>query len=431
MDLDTANNGERAALGIAALEEEANAIGRERAKRWLAAKLEEKIRAYDWPSLLPDPEGGEPYQLKQWPERQINTAVGVIHVKVPMYWKKGYPTLLPHINIFGMRGTIAPLLLHRAVSAAADLPFAKAAAELKELTGAEVTGETIRVLAQEVGAIALGAQLKPELPEGFASPRRITTYLDGGRAPTTKGWKEPRLARIELQADDGRTHTLVLTRLCSAQRFWEVLEPLLDRLGAKGCSMLAFVGDGAPWILNEAKKRYPHALTILDLYHVSETLHKTAKRIYGESSERGRQWAHGTARQLKRGRVTHVLEQLQQWHDQAHGKTKQALAKLLGYLKPRAASMRYRTFRRRGFPLGSGRIEAMIKQVSNLRLKRTGARWNHEHAEAMLGLRAAKLYGTLDQAWRAYVTPITSLIPPALRPYLNPANPATSENHAA
>jgi len=334
--------------------------------------------------------------------------------------------------MFGMRGTIAPLLLRRAVSAAADLPFTKAAAELHELTGAEITGETVRVLAHEVGAIALGEQLEPELPDGFESPRRITTYLDGGRAPTTEGWKEPRLARIELQARDGRAHTLVLTRICSAERFWELLAPLLDRVGAKECAKLAFVGDGALWILPEAKTRYPHALTILDLYHVSEKLHETAKRIWGESSERGTPWARGIARQLKRGRVTHVLEQLQQWHDdEASSKTKQALKKLLGYLNPRADQIRYRTFRSRGFPIGSGRIEAMIKQVSNLRLKRNGARWSHDHAEAMLALRAAKLYGKLDQTWRAYVTPFTTLIPPALRPYLNPPNPTTSKTRAA
>ncbi len=76
---------------------------------------------------------------------------------------------------------------------------------------------------------------------------------------------------------------------------------------------------------------------------------------------------------------------------------------MLDYLTPRREQLRYATARRRGFRIGSGRIEALIKQAVNLRLKRNGAWWNVANAEAILALRLAKLTGHLDRVWTAEV----------------------------
>ncbi|MBI4564167.1 MAG: hypothetical protein HY716_05690 [Planctomycetes bacterium] len=80
--------------------------------------------------------------------------------------------------------------------------------------------------------------------------------------------------------------------------------------------------------------------------------------------------------------------------------------------------MRYLRFRRRGFPIGSGRIEAAVKQVLNLRLKRNGAWWSVPNAEAILALRAAKLYGAFDEVWQRRLFKRCAGIPAALRTFV-------------
>lgn len=410
--------------GIATLERQAIQFGAKHARNWLSTQIETQIRAANWPAHLADPDGGQPYHLKEWPTRQINTAVGTLRIKVPCYRKTGKPTLMPHVLMLGLRDSISPLLMLRLASLAAELPFAAAATELLQLTGVELSRETVRVVAEELGDTALQAQLEPVVPAAFATPRRIMVFIDGGRVNTDHGWREPRLARIELFDASGRRFTTVLSRICTADAFWELLEPLLLRLGADRCGLLAFAGDGSLWILPEARRRFPkdrfpQALFILDFYHAAEHLHDTGKKLFGEGRE-SRGWASRYARMLKRGRVDRVLAELCVERDAATGRKHTALVKLLKYFEPRRKQMKYATFRRRGWPIGSGRIEALVKQALNLRLKRNGAWWSLLNAERMLALRSAKLFDQLSDVWRRDIAARTSRIPPALQPILAP-----------
>ena len=63
----------------------------------------------------------------------------------------------------------------------------------------------------------------------------------------------------------------------------------------------------------------------------------------------------------------------------------------LDYLSRHAATgrMRYKCFRLRGVPLGSGAIESTIRRLINLRLKGTSIFWTEANAEAVFQLRAA------------------------------------------
>jgi hypothetical protein len=241
--------------------------------------------------------------------------------------------------------------------------------------------------------------------------------IDGGRVHTRTGWREPRLARIEIEHADGRQETLPLTSLGSAEAFWTDLQGLLGNLRIEACPRVAFVSDGAPWILPRAKSLYPNALCILDFFHVCEHVHAAAEGLYGVASPRARAFAKRCRRLLRQGSI----ERLWTWLLQIRGPltrygpaARLALEKLLDYLEPRLAQMYYKRFRRRGFPIGSGRIEAMIRQVVNLRLKRTGAtRWSVEQAEGMLALRAAQVTGRLTQVWQRFVQDRIQRLPKA------------------
>lgn len=50
--------------------------------------------------------------------------------------------------------------------------------------------------------------------------------------------------------------------------------------------------------------------------------------------------------------------------------------------------MDYPTFKARGYPIGSGHVEAMKKSVIGNRLKRSGMHWSRDGAARMASLRA-------------------------------------------
>lgn len=62
--------------------------------------------------------------------------------------------------------------------------------------------------------------------------------------------------------------------------------------------------------------------------------------------------------------------------------------------------MRYLEFREEGLPIGSGTIESSVKQFRQ-RLTGIGMRWNADHADRMLVIRAAGLGGDFATLWNA------------------------------
>ena len=53
--------------------------------------------------------------------------------------------------------------------------------------------------------------------------------------------------------------------------------------------------------------------------------------------------------------------------------------------------MRYGTFRKKGYQIGSGVMEATCKHLVGQRLNQVGMHWREETADAILALRAALL----------------------------------------
>jgi hypothetical protein len=78
----------------------------------------------------------------------------------------------------------------------------------------------------------------------------------------------------------------------------------------------------------------------------------------------------------------------------------QAVEKELGYFVNNVARMQYGTFRRRGFFIGSGVIEAGCKTVIGARCKQSGMFWGEPGAENILALRCIHASRRLDEFWK-------------------------------
>ena len=72
----------------------------------------------------------------------------------------------------------------------------------------------------------------------------------------------------------------------------------------------------------------------------------------------------------------------------------------LGYLRKRLSLMQYPTFRRAGWPIGSGMVESANKLVVQARLKGTGMRWERKNVNPLLALRNAVCNERWQETWQ-------------------------------
>jgi hypothetical protein len=164
---------------------------------------------------------------------------------------------------------------------------------------------------------------------------------------------------------------------------------------------LCVMGDGAKWIWNQAKELFPSAVQILDYYHLIERLHKVALVQFYHDPLKEREWVEATKARLFYGYLGWALLGLEGMNPR-DGEAAQEIRRLRGYLKENQGRVKYRALRRKGYPIGSGGIESANKFISHVRLKRSGAWWYVEQANAMLALRCAKYNGTLGRVFDRY-----------------------------
>jgi hypothetical protein len=149
------------------------------------------------------------------------------------------------------------------------------------------------------------------------------------------------------------------------------------------------LADGAEWIWNLAADVFPQAEEVLDAYHALEHLAATANAIWGEGTEAASgQFESGRIALLSQGKVG-----WEHWVGQAFtsalmDSAAEALLELAGYLAKHPTRLGYAERLASGRSIGSGLVEGSIKQLVNLRMKRTGARWRAEHVGPLVELIA-------------------------------------------
>src|SRR5437879_4920654 len=158
--------------------------------------------------------------------------------------------------------------------------------------------------------------------------------------------------------------------------------------------------EAAEWIWKHVQALFPTACQVLDSYHCSESLHKVAKAQYGHTSQ-ALEWVEATLTRLYLGKVGTVLGGLRRMQPTSEDALK-AIDNCWVYLDDHRGRTDSGTFRRGGYPLGSGGMESSNKCICHVRLKRSGAWWYEESSNQMLALRCAKYNGTFDEVIERY-----------------------------
>jgi hypothetical protein len=196
---------------------------------------------------------------------------------------------------------------------------------------------------------------------------------------------------------------VMLAEGCTAS---EVL-PMLSGLVKRFCSQQDFIvgiGDGAPWV--EETLDLLADIRITDVFHSCQYLDVLMQELGWDEAQRThhrKSWCQGEVS------AQHWLSLHLPLPDQRQHWSKEATT-ALNYFTARLEHMDYPTFKAKGYPIGSGQVEAMNKNVIGNRLKRSGMHWSKQGASAMAATRALsfskfKLCSFDQLRFLAYPTP--------------------------
>jgi hypothetical protein len=155
-------------------------------------------------------------------------------------------------------------------------------------------------------------------------------------------------------------------------------------------------GEAALW---EVQRGWlPHALGILDLFHVLERLWHVSYCFHPEGSTEAQEFVTHRLRLLLQGKVGYViggLKHLLRQHG-LQGQKRRTVLSTIGYYQNNRDHMRYDEYLAAGYPIGSGVAEGACRHVVKDRMEQTGMRWTQEGAQSMLHLRVLYLNGNWD-----------------------------------
>lgn len=242
-------------------------------------------------------------------------------------------------------------------------------------------------------------------------PGRLYGSLDGVMAPLVGEWRELKNMawyRVEkVHSYQKRRHHAkrvgeqndLQAQQISYSCDFKTGEEFSDLFWASACQRqadlfeeLVFVCDGATWIWKLIERHFPHAVQIVDWYHASGYLPPIAEAAFSPGTEQYHAWLENARTLLWEGQIAKLIHACQQLAPQATT----AVHKAVTYFSNNQKRMDYARFRKLAYFIGSGTVESGGKQISTLRLKRSGARWSERGALLTAKARAAWLSGSWD-----------------------------------
>jgi hypothetical protein len=287
----------------------------------------------------------------------------------------------------------------------ADEAFAPAAAKVEEYYGVRVTAERLRLVCLRHARRLAQSVPKPCTVLRAQGPDWIVTEADGtmvpivdmGTAPAGADrrrhrrvrWQEARVVVAQALGVAHAHYDATLGDVAEAGVRWSRV------VGAAGWSVttrIHVVGDGAPWLAQQAAERFtPQGHYLLDLYHVCDYF---AAVWPGDKTT-----IHAHRDALKAGQLPAVLTALRARLEPPDSPDEAAPARCaLRYLENRLDQLDYPAALRHRLPVGSGLIESAHRHLLQARLKIAGAWWSESSAQAMTQLRVCRA----NHLWNAY-----------------------------
>lgn len=172
--------------------------------------------------------------------------------------------------------------------------------------------------------------------------------------------------------------------------------------GLGQAQLVLVIADGALWIWNLAKDRFPNARQQLDLYHAEEHLWAVANDLYGKGTPEAQAWVAPLIQQIRDDQTLAVIATLAELKPRLLEAQQKKVQTQIEYFEHNAARMKYKEVldarqacdkgqatqeqkQLANRPVGSGAIESACRQYQ-CRFKRTGQFWTTTGDEALMCL---------------------------------------------
>jgi hypothetical protein len=183
----------------------------------------------------------------------------------------------------------------------------------------------------------------------------------------------------------------------SAQLYREALARGLGQ-----AQLVLVIADGALWIWNLAKDRFPNARQQLDLFHGEQHLWAVAHDLYGKGTPEAQAWVAPLLQQIRDDQTVAVIATLAELKPRLLEAQQKKIQTQIDYFEHNAHRMKYKEVlearqaceegkateeqeQLANRPVGSGAIESACRQYQ-CRFKRTGQFWTTAGDEALMCL---------------------------------------------
>ena len=242
---------------------------------------------------------------------------------------------------------------------AARLPYEEAEEVYEELTYQKTGSMTIHRRVQALGKKVV--EKAPQLPALEDKGKRHGT-ADGTMIHIRgEGWKETLVGAVyNVNEDREATEVLYATELGKREKIGQELYRLAGEPEAEETKGMAFVSDAANWLDEMQQLQFPLATRIVDQWHASEYLWKTANEFYGQGSRKAKEWAEEKVEALKAGKQRSLKQALERMQPKT-AKQKEVLKDTKRYFRNHGSKRAYPRYKKRGFHVGSGVAEGACK----------------------------------------------------------------------
>lgn len=318
----------------------------------------------------------------------------------------------------GLEIAYTPALARMICRGGAKSPYQEASQDLLEFAGVKVSDRQIqrlvRQIAPAVGPWLKTQQSKPEIAlmyvcgDGTGVPMRkeVLRGRKGKQPDGSAKTREAKLGCVFLQSEvDEKGHpvrkedsTSYIGSFEGAGEFGLLLRQEAQRRGMARATQIIFIGDGAAWIWELARVNFPAAILILDFYHALQHLHGLVEAIWGKETTEGKKPIKRWKGWLLKDKAAQIIKEAKA--ELTRSLDTEKAHKEIAYLENNLERMTYGTFRKAGYFIGSGVVEAGCKTVIGKRMKCSGMFWSEEGGQGMLQLRCAFLSERLDAFWQ-------------------------------
>jgi hypothetical protein len=338
------------------------------------------------------------------------------------YFYDGKDGRAPLDEQLGLKDGITPGL-QRLMSRSGSMSgsFELASDDLKAYSRLDVPSRSIQRMAATIGPDVQSWLQKRDPAQLDPVPDVMYVSYDGTQVPTTKSETQGRKGKQPDGTSKGREVKLgcVFTQLRTIEGelpdrdpnsttyvasfdesvdFGGIIRQEAKLRGMAHAKNVVVLGDGAPWIWEVARVNFPDAEWILDLYHAFEHVNDMAALIYpNESADTGH--AKKWRKWLKADKIDRFIKVISDLAEDNPGK-KDDILKALNYFIKNRDRMLYATFRKKGYFVGSGVVEAGCKTVVGKRAKQSGMFWHVKGAQNVLSTRCAVLGNIFDDYWK-------------------------------